>query len=532
MKNCVIALLLVSSITICYASEYLVIVDNLSENDATEYTVIRRINNHNFISATENQYRTLVAGRNSCRLIDTSPTQHVYFLIGKCREDESVVAQYGTIIERYDYCFLLRTTENYIDSLNCLRLEIERLDFEGVRKEESIRVSPQPHPAVRQNDDIKKIIALVSIDTLRANVKKLQSYSTRSASSAVNKNDVCGWLKQLLAVYCDSVYLENFNASYGPNVIGIRYGKKSRSLTNYCIMGAHLDGAVANGAFGAAGADDNASGTAAVLECARVFQSYTFKNCVRFCLFNAEEKGIIGSREFVNNIKTANHTIIGGAVIFDMIGHAVSDKNTIQLEGTDADQGNEKFVTEYMKGIVDTYTKMKTYPYLQGFGSDHVSFWPKGYIGMLLIEKEWDHPAYHQIFDTLDCPSGLNDMSLFTNITKTGVAAIADLAVPMTTTAALSSLPKPEYNNLLIVKSTVPNLLCEVFSVGDSKGSLSIYTIDGKFIRILQGTHSSLTKQHFVWDYTDKNNRKASRGVYVLHYHDGRNFQTKKISVF
>lgn len=533
MRNWAIVNIIMLSITVCYASEYLVVVDNLSKNDATEYTVIRRINHHYFIAATESQYSKLQAKRTAFRLIDTGPSQYVYLLVGKCREDESVVAQYGTILGRYDYCFLLRTTQNYIDSLNTLRLELERLDFEGVGEDTSSLKERRAPEVGRQNDDIKEIVALVSIDTLRADIKKLQSFTTRNASSSVNKTDVCGWLKQVLAMYCDSVYYENFNSSYGPNVIGIRHGKKNPSLTNYCVLGAHLDGAVLNGPFGAAGADDNATGTAAVLECARVFHTYSFENTVRFILFNAEESGLVGSGGFVSAIKTANHTIIGGAVIFDMIGHSVSDKNTIQLEGTDADQGNEKFVTEYMKGIVDTYTNMITYPYLQGFGSDHVSFWPKGYIAMLLIEKEWDHPAYHQVFDTLDCPSGLNDMSLFTNITKTGVAAIADLAVPIANTKVLNSMSNQARAHSFVMRSSGQTLFCEVLSPDAHKSSLSIYTADGKLVRLLPGRlNSGMTKQIFVWDYTDANRRRVSQGVYVIVCDSGKGFRAQRVVVY
>ena len=60
--------------------------------------------------------------------------------------------------------------------------------------------------------------------------------------------------------------------------------------TRTVITCGHLD-AYANNPGVAPGADDNGSGSTAVLEAARVMSPYTFRNTVRFSLFGAEEIG-------------------------------------------------------------------------------------------------------------------------------------------------------------------------------------------------------------------------------------------------
>ncbi|MBN1419840.1 MAG: M20/M25/M40 family metallo-hydrolase [Planctomycetes bacterium] len=96
------------------------------------------------------------------------------------------------------------------------------------------------------------------------------------------------------------------------NVVGILEGSDATLRDEVVVVGAHIDH-IGFGRFGARdrkaqgeihnGADDNASGVAAVLEIAEAFGKAPErpKRSIVFALFNAEEKGLIGSRYFVQN---------------------------------------------------------------------------------------------------------------------------------------------------------------------------------------------------------------------------------------
>ncbi len=86
------------------------------------------------------------------------------------------------------------------------------------------------------------------------------------------------------------------------NIIAVLPGK---SRDNYLLIGAHYDHiGVINGVLHP-GADDNALGTATVLEMARIFSQseVTPEHSIVFVLFSGEEKGLIGSRALVEHLK-------------------------------------------------------------------------------------------------------------------------------------------------------------------------------------------------------------------------------------
>jgi hypothetical protein len=93
------------------------------------------------------------------------------------------------------------------------------------------------------------------------------------------------------------------------------------------IVGAHYD--TTNGGE-KPGGDDNASGTAAILEAARVMSKYSFASTIRFIGFNAEEDGLKGSGDYVDNAAKAGSENIAGMISLDMILRPLWDNNSTQ----------------------------------------------------------------------------------------------------------------------------------------------------------------------------------------------------------
>ncbi|RRQ47426.1 M20/M25/M40 family metallo-hydrolase [Maribacter algicola] len=113
--------------------------------------------------------------------------------------------------------------------------------------------------------------------------------------------------------------LENFEG-IAYNVVGVLPGTDPNLKNEYVVLGAHYDhlGVVSpeNGDDIANGANDNASGTATVMELARYFgREKSNKRSLIFAFFSAEEKGLLGSRHLAKKLKE------GGLDLYTMLNY-------------------------------------------------------------------------------------------------------------------------------------------------------------------------------------------------------------------
>ena len=118
------------------------------------------------------------------------------------------------------------------------------------------------------------------------------------------------------------------------NVGALIPGTDAALQREYVVIGAHYDHLgrstvyardVTNYRFVHPGADDNASGTAAVLELARRFAEHPGRRSILLVNFSAEELGLIGSQIFVDNIPVPRDSIVT-MVNLDMVGRLRDDK--------------------------------------------------------------------------------------------------------------------------------------------------------------------------------------------------------------
>ena len=207
-----------------------------------------------------------------------------------------------------------------------------------------------------------------------------------------------------------SPYLDAFAYIGGPegsingwNVVAIKPGVQNPSNEIYVVSG-HYD------SVGNPGADDDASGVAAVLEVARIFRNYTFSKTIVFIAFDAEERidtsGVTqpGSAHYVS-VHSADN--IKGMVSLDMVAHQVSgaSSNTANIEGWPAMAP----IKNDLKAAVETYGGMNTFQPSQPGDSDHVAFMNAGFQACVLIEAQWDtNPYFHKPSDSVDTPGDIN----------------------------------------------------------------------------------------------------------------------------
>ena len=206
-----------------------------------------------------------------------------------------------------------------------------------------------------------------------------------------------------------------YNSGTYYNVVGVQLGMTRPS--DIYIIGAHYD-SVNN-----PGADDNASGTAGVMEAARVLSQYDFEATLIYIAFDREEQGLIGSNAYA---QAHSYDNILGMISMDMIaydgsgsnnaliyGHPESDPIKYALAAAIAQYGNG--LTATINGSLDA--------------SDHAPFEWQGFDACLLIENDvWSNPHYHQQSDSIDTPNYINYV-YSTNMVRSTVGYLATVAV-------------------------------------------------------------------------------------------------------
>jgi len=195
------------------------------------------------------------------------------------------------------------------------------------------------------------------------------------------------------------------------------------------VICAHIDSLPA--APVSPGADDNASGSAAVLTAARILGGCGFEHTVRYVLFTGEEQGLIGSYYYVADALAAGDSILG-ALNFDMIGYDSDDDRLMEVYSGTTESSNalgDLFVdTVAAYGLDLQPVYYRTAP----SWSDQYRFWQAGYPAMVGIESFDDfNPNYHRATDILDnC-----DLDYMAEIVRAGVGTLARLAVPVSVPA-------------------------------------------------------------------------------------------------
>jgi len=214
------------------------------------------------------------------------------------------------------------------------------------------------------------------------------------------------------------------------NVEAVLPGTESPEII---LITAHLD-SVAQGVRSsgiAPGADDNASGSAGVLEAARVLSQYKFKRSIYFVLFTGEEQGLVGSRAYAGRLKREGANIVG-VFNMDMIGYDSDGNGVFEIQAPDEDSYQ---LGQLLISINNRYD-LRLAPEVPDQAppwSDHASFARQGYPAVLIIEDtelgetEDFNPYYHTTGDTLEA---LN-LSYARRIVQAIVGAVAQLAEPV-----------------------------------------------------------------------------------------------------
>jgi len=321
------------------------------------------------------------------------------------------------------------------------------------------------------NPRVRRIVSEVSADRIAGTMKKLESFGTRGNFTDPGLPDrgigaARRWIHDQfqafspkLEVSFDSYKVKKEGRIYKDveivNVIAILRGTtqpESRiivsghydSLNIVLKPGAELrdfgDGvtdamdneksAVAN----APGASDNASGTAVVMELARVMSRYKFEKTIVFVAFAGEELGLVGSTLYADKAKkqndrieaVLNNDIVGN----DNDGHGISQSRSVRVFSDDPADSPSRALARYVRACAQRY--------VPGFsadvvyrgdrfsrGGDHTPFVADGFAGIRFTTPAENLLAQHTGEDTFEKASAPYTAS----VARVNAAAAASLAL-------------------------------------------------------------------------------------------------------
>jgi hypothetical protein len=283
-----------------------------------------------------------------------------------------------------------------------------------------------PWAAAAPDLRIQALVARVSPQYLASAIAWMEAFQTRYCLTS-NARAAAWAIHDQFRLYGLEVSMEEFLYNGVPqlNVVATIPGRVSPE--HIVVIGAHYDSYSKQAAASSApGADDNASGTAAVLELARVMAGQSFDFTVRFVAFGAEETGLNGSRYHATQAHARGERILA-MLNLDMIGFV--DRAPEDLDATANPASG--WLGDFFAASAPAYSALpiSTWVNASARSSDHAPFWDQGYPALMLIEDNspaTTNPYYHTTDDRFD----RLDLGFATSVTQATLAVAAALAQP------------------------------------------------------------------------------------------------------
>jgi hypothetical protein len=368
----------------------------------------------------------------------------------------------------------------------------------------AIGCAAQSEPAATADPQIAAALKQVSAQRIQANIEKLVSFGTRLTLSAQDPASIAAghgigaareWIKSEFERYskdcggCLEVKTDSFTeepteripkATEITNVYAVLKGTDAANAKRIVLVTGHYDSRntdVLDVNGDAPGANDDGSGTAVSLECARVLSKLKLPATIVFLTVAGEEQGLNGSRHFAQMVKekmakeqgweleaALNDDIVGGdksaeqdhsvvRVFSEGVPAAATELDIRRIRGLggESDSGSRQ-LARYIADVSRTYdtgVKPMLVFRLDRFlrGGDHYSFLQQGFSAVRFTEYREDFHHQHQNVRT---ENGVEYGDLLKFVDYDYVARVAKLNAA--TLASLAAAPAPSANVHILTK--------------------------------------------------------------------------------
>jgi len=321
-----------------------------------------------------------------------------------------------------DACVMLFDVTKESDVLSCMPASLELVSMPTT----SVHIPVQVEPIrIAPNPVITSLVNQVSIQTLTESLIALTNINTRQSQSA-GAIEASNYLFSTYQKFGWNVTRNSFRAGYSDNIIAEIRGASVPS--KIVIIGAHYDSRATNVnsvTDRAPGANDDGSGTAALIELARIFglSGLKYPYTLRLGSWSGEEQGLYGSTAYANAQKAAGADIVA-MLQADMISYQAPTNPVISMNFST--RSTTATFTDQLAAIAKEYVPTLTIGRTTACCSDQQPFFNNGYAAALFTEAASD-PQYHQVGDVIN-RSGYN-ITLISSVTKSVLAGAATYAL-------------------------------------------------------------------------------------------------------
>jgi hypothetical protein len=301
---------------------------------------------------------------------------------------------------------------------------------------------PELRPWFATDPLVQEMVDAISAENIERILRKMESFETRNTLSET-ESDTRGigaarrWLQTEVQSYSPRLQVtldryvipEEGGGRLPPgtelvNVVAVLPGTHPELSRKQIILSGHYDSinldAVREGDEyerrdpnrPAPGVNDDISGVATAMECARVFSQYEFPKTLVFIALVAEEQGLVGASEHAKKA-VAEGTDIEAVLNMDMIGNSVrggeapSKPYTVRLFSDGPEDSPSRQVARYMEMIGERYVPEQDVDLIFrrdrfGRGGDHTAFNREGFAAVRLVEANEDYDVQHSYDDTFD----------------------------------------------------------------------------------------------------------------------------------
>ena len=382
--------------------------------------------------------------------------------------------------------------------------------------------SGKPEPKVAADPQIAAALREISAQRIQGNIEKLVSFGTRLTLSAQDPESLAAghgigaareWIKSEFERYskecggCLEVKTDSFTeqpteripkATEITNVYAVLKGSEAVNSKRVVLVTGHYDSRnsdTLDASGDAPGANDDASGTAVSLECARVLSKMKFPATIVFLTVAGEEQGLNGSRHFAKMAKdqgwdletVLNNDIVGGdksaeqdhsvvRIFSEGVPTAATEQDIRRIRGLggESDSGSRQ-LARYIAEVGRTYDAgvkpmlvFRLDRYLRG--GDHYSFNQQGFAAVRFTEFREDFHHQHQNVRTetgVEYGDSLKfvDFDYVAHVARLNAATLASLAAAPAPPANVHVLTKELENDSTLTWEAAPGGLASEYEV-------------------------------------------------------------------